>query len=504
MAKITAIIDIGSNSARMAIFERTSRLGFHLIYEAKSRVRISEKTYENNGYLQEMPMERALDALGDFLEIAKRYKAKKVLCVATSAVRDAPNRSIFVSKARKIGLNIRVISGEQEAYFGALGAVNLLHEKSGITIDIGGGSTECALCENGKIKERVSLKLGTIRLKELFLDRGDFIGAREFILSALKTLPQSFSCGVVFGIGGTARALSSAIQAKIDYPMDILHGFMYEFSEYSEFLGEICEAKPARLGEMGIKPERFDSINGGALIFTEALRHFGAQKVITSGAGVREGVFLADLLRHFGSRFPNDFNPSVRNLRDRFVRDVARAKNAKNIARKIFEAQSALNLISKEFEKHLEIAAELCDIGAWIDFYERHWHTSYILLNGLNYCLSHEDRAILATLARYSNRKIPQEQALREHKILLPGVEILQFLSCFLSVADICSQNPNPREFSFKFTKNSKIDSIENENLIAQKSSEKITLKISHPRICRICKEMLQKLILPSDLEIVL
>ena len=115
MAKITAIIDIGSNSARMAIFEKTSHFGFHLLYETKSKVRISESTYENNGFLQPEPMQRAINALQDFLWIAKLHKARKIICVATSALRDAPNKNIFLQEARKIGLNIKVISGEEEA-----------------------------------------------------------------------------------------------------------------------------------------------------------------------------------------------------------------------------------------------------------------------------------------------------------------------------------------------------------------------------------------------------
>ena len=181
MAKITAIIDIGSNSVRMAIFEKTSHLGFHLLYETKSKVRISESTYAHNGYLQPIPMKRAIYALKDFLHIAKIHKARKILCVATSAVRDAPNKTEFLKLAREIGLKIKVITGEQEAYFGALSALNLLPYTSGITIDIGGGSTECALIENHKIIDKISLELGTIRLKELFFDKKDFKTAEYLI-----------------------------------------------------------------------------------------------------------------------------------------------------------------------------------------------------------------------------------------------------------------------------------------------------------------------------------
>jgi len=81
MAKRTAVIDIGSNSARMVIFERTSRFAFHLIHEVKSRVRISENAYENDHNLQEIPLERAYQALKEFLLIIKQYKVRKTLCI---------------------------------------------------------------------------------------------------------------------------------------------------------------------------------------------------------------------------------------------------------------------------------------------------------------------------------------------------------------------------------------------------------------------------------------
>ena len=239
MAKITAIIDIGSNSARMAISEKTIHFGFHLLYETKSKGRISESTYENNGFLQPEPMQRAINALQDFLWIAKLHKARKIICVATSALRDAPNKNIFLQEARKIGLNIKVISGEEEAYFGALAALNLLPYKEGITIDIGGGSTECALIQNHKIIDKISLYLGTIRLKELFFDKGDYQGAHAFVLANLNTLPNHFKNPKIFGIGGTARALSKAIQKQLTYPLNTLHAFAYPFTDYCGFFRPI-------------------------------------------------------------------------------------------------------------------------------------------------------------------------------------------------------------------------------------------------------------------------
>ncbi|MDX1296183.1 MAG: Ppx/GppA family phosphatase, partial [Sulfurimonadaceae bacterium] len=152
MAKRTAIIDIGSNSVRMVIFEKTSRFAFHLLHEVKSRVRISEHAYENDGNLQPAAIDRALSALRDFTTISASYSVRKTLCVATSAVRDAPNKNDFLKRVKdEIGLNIKVIDGEKEAYLGGIACANLLPRTDAVTIDIGGGSTEFAYLQNGAV-----------------------------------------------------------------------------------------------------------------------------------------------------------------------------------------------------------------------------------------------------------------------------------------------------------------------------------------------------------------
>ncbi|WP_297813892.1 Ppx/GppA phosphatase family protein [uncultured Helicobacter sp.] len=481
MAQITAIIDIGSNSARMAIFEKTSHLGFHLLYETKSKVRISESTYEHQGYLQLKPMERAISALKDFLWIAKLHKARKILCVATSAVRDAPNKEDFLNLARKIGLKIKVISGEQEAYFGALSALNLLPYREGLTIDIGGGSTECALIENCKVIDKISLNLGTIRLKELFFDKGNSKGAIQFVQQILGQIPHHFRHKRIFGIGGTARALSKTIQKQINYPLDTLHAFEYDFCSHAEFFRKIYTAKSSELPELGIKEDRIDSIQGGALIFHLTLLHFEAKNVITSGAGVREGVFLNDLLRYENGHFPPNFNPSVRNLKDRFIRDFKQSNLQKSLALKLFEAQKDYQLVSDSYQQHLSISAELCNIGTALNFYEKSHHGNYILFNALNYGLSHKDRLLIATLVRFASKKVPDSLT---YANLLPEVKVIKILSFFVGLSEILSQNQTPKNFEFAFYLNYK----------------GLVLQIAHSNLSYLVREQIAKLTLPNQI----
>jgi exopolyphosphatase/guanosine-5'-triphosphate,3'-diphosphate pyrophosphatase len=242
MAKRTAIIDIGSNSARLVIFEKTSRYGFHLICEQKSKVRIGEGAYEKNGYLQPVGIKRAFLTLQSFLHTIEKYQAHKTICVATSALRDAPNGPLFVTWIKKeLGLSIKVIDGKKEAAYGAIAVKNLLPVRETVTIDIGGGSADLALIKNGKIIDTYSLNVGTVRLKELFFDKETsrkdaYTKAKAYTHREIQKLPPHFKAVLAVGIGGTARTLSKGIMKRTKYPLDKLHAFTYEIDTYQSYL----------------------------------------------------------------------------------------------------------------------------------------------------------------------------------------------------------------------------------------------------------------------------
>ncbi|MEO1923271.1 MAG: Ppx/GppA phosphatase family protein [Nautiliaceae bacterium] len=455
MAKVTAIIDIGSNSARMAVFKKTSRFGFYLLREEKSKVRISEGAYENGGNLQDFAIERAIKALREFLLIAKSLKARKILCVATSAVRDAPNRVEFIKRVKdELGLRIKVIDGDKEAFFGGVAAANLLYEKNGVTIDIGGGSTELALIRNKRIESTISLKLGTVRLKELFFDKGDIKGAKAYIKEEIKRLGDIFNSKKVFGIGGTIRALSQAIMKKIEYPLDILHGFTYEVKKQKEFIESIIKMSDEELLKAGIKPERLDVIRPGTLIFLELLEYLEAKEVITSGVGVREGVFLTDLLRNDNYRFPDNFNPSVRTIIDVYQIDRKIASYETKVALEVFELLKDNFKLDDKYKMHLTYAIKLSRAGELVDFYEAHKHTDYILLNSLHYGFRHCDRLLISKIIRYYKRKKIKKKEIEKFKCLLPKKDIIEKLCNIFWVAKLVNINLSMPKVEIKKDKN--------------------------------------------------
>lgn len=442
MAKVTAVIDIGSNSARMAVFKKTSRFGFHLLEESKARVRISEHSYQNSGNLQEPAIQRAEEAIGDFLKIAKFYGARKILAVATSAVRDAPNKSLFLKRIRdRYKLNIKVIDGEKEAYYGAVAAANLLFLKDCTTIDIGGGSTELAVIRDRKIIKTVSLDIGTVRMKELFFDNNLNGGrAEEFIAKELEKLSTDFQSETIVGIGGTLRALSEMIMKKQKYSPSTLHGYRYGLKKGRKFFDKIAASGEEELFNMGFKKERLDVIKEGTLIFSQIIDKINGKSIVTSGVGVREGVFLSDLLRNSGGLFPENFNPSVRSLVDKFGLDTKEGSFIGKSALKLFDTLELLHQMDDSNRRLLYYAGMLSSLGRNIHFYKRGRQSYETALYGLSYGFSHEERVTIAEMLKYQQKK---------DLLKIKGDKNTKWLAMILFVATSANRNRdlNPVEY---------------------------------------------------------
>ncbi|MDN5089439.1 Ppx/GppA phosphatase family protein [Aliarcobacter butzleri] len=438
MSKVTTIIDIGSNSMRMVVLQKSSRFAFSLINETKSRVKISEGCYENDGNLQEIPMQRAYESLKSFLNISNALKSRKIICVATSALRDAPNSKTFINKVRNdLGLNIKVIDGEKEAYFGGVAASNLLHDDTFVTVDIGGGSTEFCFVKNGKIEKSISLNIGTVRIKELYFNKNNIEGAKKYILDNLEKI---FKLDVeipkkVVGIGGSIRALSKLIMAKNQYPLDILHGYTYEVKNEIALLNRISKAKNCEdLKSFGIKKDRFDTIKEGSFIFKTILEELKTQTVVTSGVGVREGVYLTDLLRNSNHKFPHNFNVSVKSLLDRFQIDEKQSAYFGNNAKKIFDSLKPFHKLDNKYKELLVVASKLNSIGSVLNFYKSNDNAFDFILNGLNYDFLHTSRVIVAYTIKFSKKSLPLQEDILKHKDLLPSLEVVQWMSFMISL----------------------------------------------------------------------
>lgn len=476
MAKRVSVIDIGSNSVRMVIYEKTSRFAFHLLHEEKSKVRISENAYKHEGVLQEIPMQRTFDALENFLKISESFKARKVLCVATSALRDAPNQKEFLQRVReKLKLNIKVISGEKEAYYGAIACANLLPKQyNAMSIDIGGGSTEIAFIDANNVSFTLSLDLGTVRLKELFFDTNNLKGAKEYIRKELDKIPMR-NLSTLIGIGGTFRAISSAIQNSQNYPLNKLHAFEYTQKTFKTYINKILDADEKELSDLYIKENRFDVIKPGALILQMTVEKFEIENCITSGVGVREGVYLADLLRSSKDQFPANYNTSVKYILDAHLSDKQFSNNLTKLSKQLFDLTYQFFNLDASYREKLSIAAKLYPCGSNIHFYSQNKHSYYIAQTALEYGFTHKDITLIATLMKFAKNKLPAKSHIEKYQMLLPEEKTLNPLSFLLSLSIILlSHRPRNIDFELSFHDGVLEVSSQNNLYLAKESVDKL------------------------------
>lgn len=465
MAKRTAIIDLGTNGIRIAIFERTSRFGFYIINEQKLKIRLSEGAYEKGGTLQEEPMKNAKEALRYFVNISKNYKCKKIICIGTSALRDAPNANEFINDIKKeLKLNIKCVDGEKESFLGGFAALTLLANiKNATTIDIGGGSCELCAIKDGKITNTMSLKLGTIRLKELY----DISSKKleDFIEDSLIQIPKEYKNENIIAIGGSLRALSNAIIEKNSYPHNKVHNFCYQIENEKKFLSSII--KSDNLSDYGIKKDRHDTIKYGTLIFLKLTKYLSAKTITTSGVGVREGVILKDILGKF-SAFPENTNPSLRSLQDRF--EVIDCKKTHIYAKKLFEILQPLHNLNNRYLQDLVTAAKLSTMGIKTSFYSKHNHAGYLALNGLNFRYTHEQKALIYTILSLHGKK-PTPSKLKE---LLPSDEVIIWLNFILATSVMLSKDLTSDSLEFELVE---------DKLIVKNKTNTIFLKDEYKKI---------------------
>jgi len=488
LAKRVAIIDIGSNSVRMVVYEKTSRYAFHLLHEEKSKVRISQDAYKHNGKLQVIPMQRTFDALHDFMQIANSFKTRKILCVATSALRDAPNKQEFIQKVRhKLGLNIKVISGEKEAYFGAIACANLLpKQNNALSIDIGGGSTEFAFIDADNVANTLSLKLGTVRLKELYFDKNDIDGAAAYIDNELQKLPDTSQLATIIGIGGTFRAISNAILKESLYPLNKLHAFEYTAHIFNDYLKRVLKTKDTKeLAALFIKSNRFDVIKPGALILQRLMKKIAIDHIITSGVGVREGVYLSDLLRTSKDKFPHNYNTSVRYILDSYVQDKTFSNHIASLSKNLFELTYKYFNIDTRYKPLLTIAAKLYPAGSSVHFYSQNKHTYYIIQSALEYGFTHQDIMLISTLTKYAKNKLPSDTHLQLYAKLLPeNVHIIHSLSYILSLSiALLSHRPRNIDFTIEFEKGELKVFSAKKLYLTQNTVEKLECRDQHFRV---------------------
>lgn len=409
------IIDLGSNTARLVMMEAIPGFSYRVIDEIREVVRLRQGM--KNGALGEEAMQRAFSTLSLFKRFCDSTKVDTILPTATSAVREATNGQQFVEEVEsKLGLTLRILSGDEEAYLGSLGALNEVPIKKGYILDIGGGSAQLSEIYETRFKQGQALTLGALALTERFV-REDPVSDKTFrmiqdeIDRQLDTLDwiRDKVKRKLIGLGGTIRNLArmAAIQQK--YPLNTLHGFSLDRKSLEEYI-QLFRELP--LGERqkipGLKADRADIILPGAMVLLSFMKRLEVERVAISTSGLREGVFFEQFWKHL-------LYPVIPDVRSFSVLNIARiyqyqkrhANHVRFLAAKVFEQLIPLHGYGLQERELLLSAALLHDIGTVIGYHGHHKHSQTLIeYNGLAGFYPREI-AIIGLLVRYHRKGVP-------------------------------------------------------------------------------------------------
>jgi exopolyphosphatase/guanosine-5'-triphosphate,3'-diphosphate pyrophosphatase len=436
-----AIIDLGSNSGRVVVLRVDPRGHLEILADGRSPLRLA-KDLAARPRLGDEAIDRVVAALRDFTAIAAGSAARRIIAVATSAIREAEDGVHLLDRAREeVGVEVAVIDGEEEARLAFLGAVYGVQADHGMLIDVGGGSIEASSFRDRRLVRSWTLPLGALRLSAQFL-RSDppadkeMADLRDHIRKTLAEagVPPIEADERLVGTGGTIRNLAKIDRQAGQYPIPRIHGYALARKRVVDILalvGSRSEQRRRRIA--GLNADRADSIVGGALATLVTMETLRADELIVSGQGLREGVFY-DLL---GMPLPpaeQVRGASVAALAGRFASwDEGRARRRTAVALALLEALDPA--ASNKLKERLEHAATILDIGRSIDYYRRHAHAADILTESDLAGFSHRKLAFLAAIVREAGE---DRSVLRLYRPLLGPADQpwVSRASAILAIAD--------------------------------------------------------------------
>lgn len=289
-----AIIDIGSNSVRLVVYEGPPRLPLPLFNE-KVMAGLGRGLAEG-GALDAAALDRAVAAIARFAAIAKEMQVDDLRAVATAAVRDATNGGELVARAKALGVTVEILTGEQEAMAAGLGVLSAMPDADGIVGDLGGGSLELARIRGGEVHARASFPLGVLRVAAV---RAKGKGSlNRFVARSLAAAGWG-GAGIglpLYLVGGTWRALARLHMELSQYPLPLIQGYALAATDVEDLCGYLAEASRDELRSVpGISGSRAGNLNDGAALLAALLKALGAEEAITSANGLREGLLFAAL-----------------------------------------------------------------------------------------------------------------------------------------------------------------------------------------------------------------
>jgi exopolyphosphatase/guanosine-5'-triphosphate,3'-diphosphate pyrophosphatase len=448
--KTVSFIDIGTDSIHILVVRFIGDSMGTTIFHDKESVRLGQHLFKY-GYIDKDAIEKTRIVVSNFVQLSKDLGAEKMIAYATCAAREASNRKELLDALKVEGLDVKVISGLEEARLIKLGIFGPDGPpQKTLEIDIGGGSTEIIL-SNGKADLFLdSLSLGSVRLaygnepdqaEALTFQEYDFL-RRQVDAVSYRTCRKVREIGHerAYGSSGTMIALAKMCAAKRDG--DASYMMFYELVEVMKelYTKDVEERKDV----LGMTPARSDIIVSGGAIAEELMYLLGIDRIEISENGMKQGMEIDYLLTN-GHTNLNIRESSILNLANRCGYDKTHAETVQENALRLFDDMKKLGIhrMSNEMRMLLSYASLLHDIGEFISYPQHHFYSYTIILNSFLPGFDNDELRTMALLARFHHKGFPNKES-KYFRDMEDG-EAADVLRCamILKIADILDRRRN-------------------------------------------------------------
>ena len=444
-----AAIDVGSNSVHMVVADVSPDGRIQVVDRVKEMVRLGRRSF-TTGRLTAEAMDLAAHTLATFGRLARARHVERTRAVATSAVREAKNGAAFVRRLRReTGLDVRVISGPEEARLIFRAARHALGLDGGphLLVDVGGGSVELVLVQDGRALWLESLPLGVARLTERFLGSdpptaGQVRQLDKHLKKAVgPLLDRVRHAGVVHAVGtsGTVNTLVAMARASRGDDVQRLHGASATAAEITRLRRRLLSMGVARRAELpGMDAKRVDLMPSSVILIDSILSQGGIAGLVACSWALREGVLLdlAGVGVVGAGRARTVRRRSVEALASRFAGDNAHGQQVARLARQLFDATASDLGLPASGRELVEFAGLLHDIGHAIDHDRHHRHSCYLIRNGELLGFEAVEIEILAQAARGHRKQSPKANDPELRSMPAAARRLVRALAALVRVAD--------------------------------------------------------------------
>lgn len=417
MEKI-AIIDLGSNTARLVIASIMDGGYFKVIDELKEPIRLAEGM-ELDGFLRPIRMVQTIRTLRTFKTLYESHGVDKVFAYGTAAVRRAKNQEIFVEEIQnQVGISIQVLSQQEEASLVYTGVINSMEIPKGLIMDIGGGSTKLIYYHRRVMIAQDTLPFGALTLTKQFAEienpeeRSEAIEA--FVKAEMEKIAwlQEIDPETRFiGVGGSIRNLGRISRKLKKYPLDMAHSYVISASEIDTIYDTIKPLSTDLVSRIkGLSSARVDIFPAALSIISAIKSIIEFDEMTIGGAGLREGVMFRYACPITNEKpLPDIVGHNIYTLLHHFDLNIEHSEHVFDLSMQLFRQLRVLHKLPRPYVKILRVASMLHDVGTRIKYYDHHKHSLYIILNSNLYGIPQKD-LIMAALIAGSHQRDSLEQ----------------------------------------------------------------------------------------------